>query len=83
MKYISPLVFAFLIFSLFGCSGMSRREQRILSGGGIGAGTGAVITIITGGSVAAGAAIGAAAGAVGGLIYDESERDMRQKTNKH
>ncbi|WP_208598419.1 YMGG-like glycine zipper-containing protein [Desulfatiglans anilini] len=57
---------------------MTTREQRLLSGGAIGAGSGAVISIISGGSVGGGAAIGAAAGALGGLIYDESKkRDNR------
>jgi len=63
-----------LILSLAGCSGMTTREQRILSGGAIGAGSGAAISIISGGSIAGGSAIGAAAGAIGGLIYDESKR---------
>jgi len=78
MKYITLLVLGVLMVSLFGCAGMSTREQRVLSGGGIGAGTGAAISIITGGSVAAGAAIGAAAGAVGGLIYDEAEKNRKK-----
>jgi osmotically inducible lipoprotein OsmB len=59
------------------CAGLTTREQRVLSGGAIGAGAGAVGSAIVGGNVAAGAVIGAAAGAVGGLIYDESKR--RQK----
>jgi len=73
---IKTLIVAFLLaVFLFGCSGMSTREQRVLSGGAIGAGSGAVIGAVTGGlSVGAGAAIGAAAGALGGLIYDESTR---------
>ncbi len=73
---IKTLIVCFLLgVFLFGCSGMSTREQRVLSGGAIGAGSGAVIGAVTGGlSVGAGAAIGAAAGALGGLIYDESKR---------
>ncbi|MBI4776376.1 MAG: hypothetical protein HY788_19725 [Deltaproteobacteria bacterium] len=64
---------AFLTF-ICACSGMSTREQRILSGGAIGAGAGAGISVLTGGSVAAGSAIGAAAGALGGFLYDESKK---------
>jgi len=63
-----------LAASLVGCSGMSTREQRVLSGGAIGAGAGAATSVITGGSLGWGAAIGAGAGALGGLIYDEMHR---------
>jgi osmotically inducible lipoprotein OsmB len=55
-----------LVFSaallLGGCSGMSYTEQRVLSGGAIGAGSGA--------------AIGAGAGVVGGYIYDQYEKSQ-------
>lgn len=55
-----------------GCSGMNSTEQRMLSGGAIGAGTGAVVGAVTGGlGIATGAAIGAAAGAAGGYIVDQ------------
>jgi hypothetical protein len=57
---------------LAGCSGMSTTEQRMLSGGAIGTGAGAIVGAATGGlSIAAGAAIGAAAGVAGGYIVDE------------
>jgi osmotically inducible lipoprotein OsmB len=59
---------------LVGCAGMNTQQQRVLSGGAIGAGTGAALGVITGGSVAGGAAIGAAGGAVGGYLYDQSKR---------
>ncbi len=78
MKTVKTFLVVFLLFSLIaGCSGLSTREQRVLSGGAIGAGGGAALSIITGGSVAVGSAIGAAAGALGGLIYDESQRRKR------
>mgnify|MGYP001081162318 CR=1 FL=1 len=60
---------------LLGCSGLDTEEQRVLSGGAIGAGSGAALGAITGNSVAGGSAIGAAAGALGGLLYDESQED--------
>lgn len=63
-----------ILVLLAGCSGMSTREQRVLSGGAIGAGSGAAIGAITGGSVAVGAAVGGAAGALGGLILDEVKK---------
>ena len=72
---IKTLIVSFLLaVFLFGCSGMSTREQRVLSGGAIGAGTGAVIGAVVNRSVAGGALIGAAVGALGGLILDESTR---------
>lgn len=63
-----------LLFLLAGCSGMSTREQRVLSGGAIGAGSGAAIGAIAGGSVGVGAAVGGATGALGGLILDEIKK---------
>ena len=57
-----------------GCSGLNTTEQRVLSGGAIGAGTGAVGTFVTGGCVACGAAIGGAVGAAAGYVYDQVER---------
>jgi len=62
----SCLVLAALACSLAGC-GYSRGD-RALSGGLLGAGGGAAIAAVTGGSPLAGAAIGGAAGAVGGAL---------------
>ena len=58
---------------LGGCSGMSYTEQRTLSGGAIGASSGALIGWAAG-SPAAGAAIGGGAGALGGFLYDRYEK---------
>ncbi|MEX0808160.1 MAG: YMGG-like glycine zipper-containing protein [Dongiaceae bacterium] len=56
---------------LAACSGMNLTQERIVSGGAIGAATGAGIGAIAGGlGIATGAAIGAAAGAAGGLLVD-------------
>jgi osmotically inducible lipoprotein OsmB len=63
-----------LIAMLSGCAGMNPREQRMLSGGAMGAAGGAAIGAVTGGSPAVGAAVGGAAGVVGGLIVDEMDR---------
>ena len=61
-----------------GCSGMSTTEQRVLSGGAIGAGTGAAVGAVTGGSVVGGALLGGAVGAGAGYLYDrERRRDHR------
>ena len=75
LKKINKLVAGLaLVFMLAGCSGMSTTQQRVLSGGAIGAGSGAVIGAVTGGSPGVGAAVGGAAGAAGGYIYDQSQR---------
>jgi hypothetical protein len=53
--------------TLAGCSNMSQREQRTLSGGALGAAGGAVIGAVTG-SWVAGALIGGAGGAAVGAL---------------
>lgn len=63
-----------LMLMLTGCAGMSTTQQRVLSGGAIGAGSGAAIGAITGGSPGVGAAVGGAAGALGGYLYDQSQK---------
>ncbi len=50
------------------CAGMSPREQRMLSGGAIGAGGGALLGALTGGSPVLGAVLGGAAGTVVGAV---------------
>jgi hypothetical protein len=71
MKTIAVALAAGLLV-LSGCANMSNTEQRILSGGVIGAATGAAVGAVTGGlGVGAGAAIGAAVGAAGGYVYDK------------
>jgi osmotically inducible lipoprotein OsmB len=60
---------------LSGCSGMSYTEQRTLSGGAIGAGSGALIGWAAG-CPACGAAIGGGAGLVGGYVYDQYEKSQ-------
>jgi hypothetical protein len=56
-----------------GCSGMSNTQQRMLSGGAIGASSGALIGWAAG-SPAAGAAIGGGAGVLGGFRFDRYEQ---------
>ena len=65
---------AVLMAMITGCSHMSATQQRALSGGAIGAGSRAALTILTGGSVLVGTAIGAGVGTVGGLIYDDVQK---------
>jgi osmotically inducible lipoprotein OsmB len=65
-KLLTPALLAALALSLaaFGYTPGS----RALSGGAIGAGTGAIIGAATGGSAATGALIGGGIGAVGGAV---------------
>jgi osmotically inducible lipoprotein OsmB len=58
---------------LGGCSGMGYTEQRVLSGGAIGASSGTLIGWAAG-SPAAGAAIGGGVGLLGGYLYDRYEK---------
>jgi len=71
MKIAAILLAVVLVTTTLGCAGMSTRDQRILSGGALGAGAGAGVAYIVGAPIVVGVAAGAAAGAVGGLIVDE------------
>ena len=51
------------------CSGMSSQEQKVVSGGAIGAAVGAAGTAITGG------AIGGAVGAGAGYVKDKMDKN--------
>jgi hypothetical protein len=73
-RIMKALATSALLLTLAACAGMTPTEQRMLSGGAIGAGAGAVIGAAAGGSPAAGAAIGGAAGVVGGAIVDGFHR---------
>ncbi len=72
LRMITALIV--LATMITGCSSMSTTQQRALSGGAIGAGGGAALTVLTGGSILMGTAIGAGVGAVGGLIYDDIKK---------
>ena len=74
MRATTPLLLVAIL--LAGCSNMSSKEQRALSGGAIGAAGGAALGAITGGSPAAGAIIGGAAGAAAGVLTDEDDLDL-------
>jgi hypothetical protein len=66
-----PLVAA---LTLTGCSNMNTEQQRMLSGGAIGAAAGAGITAIAGGNPIWGAIGGAAVGTLGGYVYNKHEQ---------
>jgi hypothetical protein len=50
--------------------------QRALSGGAIGAGSGAIIGAATGGSAATGALIGGGIGAIGGAVTNRNQVNL-------
>lgn len=80
MRSMTKLVVLLLALSLSSCTGMSQREQSTLSGGAIGAAGGAVLSGISGGRPAVGAALGGAAGALTGYILgDQGSRRHRRR----
>jgi hypothetical protein len=62
-----------MVLVVSGCANMSNTEQRVLSGGAIGAAGGAIIGAAAG-SAAIGAAAGGGAGLVGGYVYDQYQK---------
>jgi osmotically inducible lipoprotein OsmB len=67
---MSNVIISIVIITLLcgACSSMSNKEQRMLSGGAMGAGTGLLI----GGPV--GAIVGGGIGAGGGYAYDQHQK---------
>lgn len=65
------LAVPFVVVLLLGCSGMSNTQQKMLSGGAIGAAAGAGITAIAGGNPIWGAIGGAAVGTAGGYLMSK------------
>ncbi|WP_224983574.1 YMGG-like glycine zipper-containing protein [Geomonas agri] len=76
LKYIAVVL---LVALSFGCVGMSRQQQSTLSGGAIGAGGGALIGGLSGGSPAVGAILGGAAGALTGYILGDPDAGGRYR----
>jgi osmotically inducible lipoprotein OsmB len=70
-RFTLPVVLV-LGLSMSGCSNMSNTQQRMLSGGAIGAAGGAAITALTGGCVWCGAAIGGAVGTGAGYVISQT-----------
>ena len=68
-------VAAVMLFSLtlVGCSGMNNTQQKMMSGGAIGAAGGAVVTALTGGCIWCGAAIGGAVGTGAGYVIAQTQ----------
>ena len=74
MKIVHTIATVGLVSLLAAC-GQSQGD-RALSGGGIGAGIGAVGSAVTGGSPLTGAVIGGAAGAATGALTDKDDIDL-------
>ncbi len=75
MKRTTIILVSILAVGVGACSNMSNREQRLLSGGAIGAASGAAIGGLAGGSAVGGAILGGAAGTAAGYLYDRSKND--------
>ncbi len=73
MKRMLPVILC-LGLAMSGCASMTHDQQRTLSGGAIGAGTGAAIGLIAGPpGFLVGALVGGATGSFGGLYWDDTE----------
>lgn len=66
-----------LLATVLGACNLTRTERTGLTGGAIGAATGAGIAAVAGGPVAAGALIGAAAGGTSGVLYEQNKKRRR------
>jgi hypothetical protein len=72
MKKMALLILVATV-ALGGCANMSATEQRVLSGGAMGAAGGALIGAAAG-SAAIGASAGGGAGLLGGYVYDQYQK---------
>lgn len=73
MRIASAILILCLLVS--GCANMSPTEQRVLSGGAMGAAGGSLIGLAAG-SPAIGAAVGGGAGLLGGFVYDQYQKSQ-------
>ena len=83
MKSANYLALIILAVSICGCAGMSSRQQTTLSGGAIGAGGGALLGGLAGGSPAVGAVLGGAAGALTGYILGDQGSAHRHQYRRN
>jgi len=82
MKTAGITISLLLVVSLAGCAGMTDDEQRMVSGGAMGAAGGAVLGAVTGGSALIGAAVGGAAGIAGGALVNHQQKGKATKAKK-
>lgn len=76
MRYVIMSLIMTSLALTAGCSNMSQREQRALSGSTIGAAGGAALGAVAGGSWLAGARIGGIGGAAIAALLPESRRPV-------
>jgi len=76
-KILMPLMMSGALMA-GGCSHMSTTEQRALSGTAIGALGGLAVGAAVG-RPTTGLGLGAAAGALGGVIYDQYDKDQHHR----
>lgn len=74
MRHLTLIPLGALCLLLAACG--STQGERALSGGAIGAGTGAAAGILTGGSGTTGAIVGGAIGAATGALTNEDQIDL-------
>ncbi|WP_142847886.1 hypothetical protein [Telmatospirillum sp. J64-1] len=67
-KRVTAPLAALSLLALGACSNMSDMEQRMLSGGALGAAGGAAVTAVAGGSLVGGAIVGGAIGTAAGYL---------------
>ncbi len=76
MKRLVSLTLVLVLLATAGCASMTTRQQQALSGGAIGAASGAAIGFIVGGSPIVGAAIGGVAGAAAGALWEDIKKSL-------
>jgi len=76
MKRVLSLVLVLTLVATAGCASMTTRQQQMLSGGAIGAASGAAIGVIVGGSPLIGAAIGGVAGTAAGALWEDIKKSL-------
>jgi len=75
MRILQHAIMSLVTLTLLAACGQSTGD-RAMSGGGIGAGVGAVGSAVTGGSPVTGAVVGGALGAAAGALTDEDDVDL-------
>jgi hypothetical protein len=79
MKIMVVMLSLILAGSMPGCAGLTDEQQRMLSGGAMGAAGGALLGAVAGGSAMIGAAVGGAAGVAAGYAINEHQKAKTSK----
>lgn len=73
---------ALVMLATAGCSGLTVQEQRALSGAGLGAAGGTVLSAIVGGNLLMGALVGGGAGAAIGALTTDDQVKVKNPTSQ-